>query len=129
MNVEGITWHAVTLEDETKFAAMKKLVMETLGLSIMMELPGVSVFSMPNGTILELYLPQALPPFGYNEGGVAFGFRVDDIEEASRLVGAAGGELLGEINRFPEMGYAFRHFRGPDGRIYGLNEQKAPATP
>ena len=125
MNVEGITWHAVTLEDEPKFAAMKKLVMETLGLSIMMELPGVSVFSMPNGTILELYLPQALPPFGYNEGGVAFGFRVDDIEEASRLVGAAGGELLGEINRFPEMGYAFRHFRGPDGRIYGLNEQKA----
>jgi hypothetical protein len=127
MQVEGITWHAVTLEDETKFAAMKKLAIETLGLTPMMELPGVSVFSMPNGTILELYLPEALPPFGYNEGGIAFGFRVDDIEAASGAVEAAGGELLGQINRFPEMGYAFRHFRGPDGRVYGLNEQKAPA--
>ncbi|HEY7768459.1 VOC family protein [Longimicrobium sp.] len=125
MRVEGITWHALTLDD-TQFAAMKKLAAETLGLAPMMELPGVSVFSMPNGTILELYLPQALPPFGYNEGGVAFGFRVDDIEAASRAVEAAGAELLGDINRFEEMGYAYRHFRGPDGRVYGLNEQKAP---
>jgi len=23
-----------------------------------------------------------------------------------------------------EMAYAYRHFRGPDGRVYGLNEQK-----
>jgi hypothetical protein len=23
-----------------------------------------------------------------------------------------------------EMSYAYRHFRGPDGRVYGLNEQK-----
>ena len=127
MHVEGITWHALTLEGE-KFAAMKKLVTETLGLSTMMELPGVSVFSMPNGTILELYTPEALPPFGYNEGGVAFGYRVDDIEAASRAVEAAGCELLGEINRFEEMGYAYRHFRGPDGRVYGLNEQKTAST-
>jgi hypothetical protein len=37
---------------------------------------------------------------------------------------AAGAELLGEITR-AEMGdqpYAFRHFRAPDGRVYGLNQ-------
>jgi predicted enzyme related to lactoylglutathione lyase len=53
---------------------------------------------------------------------------VDDIDAASAAVEAAGNELLGQINRLPEMGYAFRHFRGPDGRVYGLNEQKAPAA-
>jgi predicted enzyme related to lactoylglutathione lyase len=127
MRVEGITWHALTLED-SQFAAWDKLARETFGLTPMMEMPGVTVFQMPNGTILELYTPRALPPFGYNEGGVAFGFRVDDIEAATRAVEAAGGELLGPINRFPEMGYAFRHFRGPDGRVYGLNEQKAQAA-
>jgi hypothetical protein len=37
---------------------------------------------------------------------------------------AAGGELLSEIHRVPEMRYAYRHFRGPDGQVYGLNEQK-----
>ncbi|HEX2267804.1 MAG TPA: VOC family protein, partial [Actinomycetota bacterium] len=89
----------------------------------MMEMDGVVVFAMPNGTILELYLPEAVPEYGYNDS-IAFGFRVDDIEAASREIEAAGGELLGEITRVEEMRYAFRHFKGPDGRVYGLNEQK-----
>ena len=126
MQVEGITWHALTLEP-AQFAAMKKLVSETFKLTPMMELEGVSVFSMPNGTILELYLPQAVPPYGYNNA-VAFGFRVDDIEAASREVAQAGCELLGQITRVEELGYAYRHFRGPDGRVYGLNEQKAQSA-
>jgi predicted enzyme related to lactoylglutathione lyase len=74
-----------------------------------------------------LYLPQAVPPFGYNNA-VAFGFRVDDIEAPSREVAQAGCELLGQINRVEELGYAYRHFRGPDGRVYGLNEQKAQSA-
>ena len=126
MQVDGITWHALTLEP-AQFAAMKKLVSETFKLTPMMEIEGVSVFSMPNGTILEWYLPQAVPPFGYNNA-VAFGFRVDDIEAASRKVAQAGCELLGQISRVEELGYAYRHFRGPDGRVYGLNEQKAQSA-
>ena len=122
MNVQGITWHAITLEDE-KFDAFKKLATDVMGLSTMMEMEGVSVFSMPNGSLLELYTPETVPPFSYN-GSVAFGFRVDDIEEASQQLEAAGCTLLGEINRVPEMGYAYRHFKGPDGVVYGLNEQK-----
>ena len=123
MNVEGITWHALTL-DPGQFAATKKLMIETFGLTPVMEMEGISVFQMSNGTILELYLPQTVPSYGYNDGGVAFGFRVDDIEAASRSVEAAGCELLGQITRYEEMRYAYRHFRGPDGRVYGLNEQK-----
>ena len=42
---------------------------------------------------------------------------------ASAEIEAAGGELLGQITRVEEMGCAYRHFRGRDGRIYGLNEQ------
>ena len=45
-----------------------------------------------------------------------------------RAVEAAGGELLGEITRIEQLGYAYRHFRGPDGRVYGLNEQRAPSA-
>ena len=122
MKVDGITWHAVTL-DEGAFAAAKQLYIETFGLTPMMEMEGVAVFQMPNGSLLELYLPTTVPPYGYN-GSLAFGFRVDDIEQASAEIEAAGGELLGEITLVPDMGYAYRHFRGPDGRIYGLNEQK-----
>ena len=95
----------------------------TFGLAPAMEMEGVAVFDLPNGTLLELYAPQAVPDYGYNDD-VAFGFRVDDIEAASAAVEAAGCELLGQITRVEEMGYAYRHFRGPDGRVYGLNEQK-----
>ena len=122
MKVEGITWHAVTL-DPAKFAQVKQLYVQTFGLTPAMEMDGVVVFQMPNGSILELYTPQSVPPFGYNDA-LAFGFRVDDIDQASSEIEAAGGELLGEINRVPELGYAYRHFRGPDGQVYGLNEQK-----
>lgn len=123
MNVEGITWHAIVLETEP-FAATKALLTETFGLAPAMEMEGVAVFNLPNGTLLELYAPQAVPDYGYNEGGVAFGFRVDDVEAASAAVEGAGCELLGQITRGKDLGYAYRHFRGPDGRVYGLNEQK-----
>jgi hypothetical protein len=123
MNLEGITWHAIVLEPEP-FGATKALLTETFGLAPAMEMEGVAVFNMPNGTLLELYAPQAVPDYGYNEGGVAIGFRVDDIEDASAAVEGAGYELLGQITRVEELGYAYRHFRGPDGRVYGLNEQR-----
>jgi len=125
MQVNGITWHASVM-DKDGFAAMRTLVTETLGLAPLMEFPGVAVFAMPNGSMLELYEEGTPPPYGYNEGGIAFGFRVDDIEAASAELETAGAELLGEIQRteFDGRPYAYRHFRAPDGRVYGLNELK-----
>ena len=123
MQINGITWHAVVLDAEG-FASMRTLAIDTLGLTPQMEFPGVAVFAMPDGTLLELYEKGTEPPYGYNEGGIAFGFRVDDIEAASAELEAAGAELLGEITRVEEQNYAYRHFRAPDGRVYGLNEQK-----
>jgi predicted enzyme related to lactoylglutathione lyase len=125
MNVEGITWHAIVLEPEP-FAATKTLIAGAFGLTPAMDLEGFALYTMPNGTVLELYAPEAVPPYGYN-GAITFGFRVDDIEAASRAVEVAGGELLGDITRMEDIGYAYRHFRGPDGRVYGLNEQRASA--
>lgn len=123
MNVEGITWHAIVLDPEP-FAATKALLAGTFGLAPAVVTGGFVQFSMPNGTTLELYAPQAVPDYGYNGGGVAFGFRVDDLEAASAAVEVAGCDLLGQINRIEEIAYSYRHFRGPDGRVYGLNEQK-----
>ena len=121
MHVEGITWHAVTVQPD-QFEATKNLITETFGVSPGMEMDGVSVFFFENGTIFEVYTPDTVPDFGYN-GNVAFGFRVDDIDAASTAL-AAGCELLGQITRVPDMNYAYRHVKGPDGIVYGLNEQK-----
>ena len=101
------------------------LLTETFGLAPAMEAEGMVLFTMPNGTMLELNEPQAASAdYGLNEGGLVFGFRVDDVVAASAAVEAAGCELLGEITRVEEAAYAYRRFRGPDGRVYSLNEQK-----
>jgi hypothetical protein len=123
MKVNGITWHASVMEAD-RFESMRKLVTETMELAPMMELPGVAVFMLPDGALLELYTRGTEPPFGYNDDGVAFGFRVDDIEAASTELEAAGAEILSDINRAEMDGkpYAYRHFRAPNGRVYGLNQ-------
>jgi predicted enzyme related to lactoylglutathione lyase len=121
--VEGITWHAIVLEPEP-FAATKALMTETFGLTPEMEGEGMVLFIMPNGTMLELNTPQAASADYAINDGLVFGFRVDDVEAASAAVEAAGCELLGEITRVEEVAYAYRRFRGPDGRVYSLNEQK-----
>jgi len=77
--------------DEAGFGAMGDLVTKTLGLTPMMEFPGVAVFGMPNGTMLGLYEEGTPPPYGYNDGGIAFGFGVDDIEGASAELEARRG--------------------------------------
>jgi predicted enzyme related to lactoylglutathione lyase len=123
MHVEGITWHALTLQAD-KFDATKKLLMEVFDLRPAIDTDGYTRFPMSNGTTLELYAPEAIPAYGFNEGGIVFGFRVEDIEAASEELAEAGCELLGEITRNEEMNYAYRDFRGPDGRVYGINEQK-----
>ena len=88
----------------------------------MLEQDGWTLFAMPNGTILDLYESDKIPAYGFNDG-IVFGFRVDDIDAAHAELAAAGVELLCEVHRIPEMNYAFCHFRGPDGRVYGINEQ------
>ena len=123
MQVNGITWHASVLDAEA-FQSMRALAVGPLGLTAAVDSPGFAMFAMPDGTMLELYEQGNVPPYGYNDGGIAFGFRVDDIEAASAELEANGLELLGDIARMDDIGYAYRHFRAPDGRVYGLNEQK-----
>lgn len=124
MQVYGITWHAVVLEPEP-FAAMEEFVEATLGLTPTISEDGRRLYRMPNGTMLDLYSPHAVPPYGFTDG-TAFGFRVNDLEKASAAAAEAGAELLGEVMRLPALNYASRHFRGPDGRVYGFNELRQP---
>jgi hypothetical protein len=44
------------------------------------------------------------------------GFLVDDMDEARDGLRKAGLELIGDVKG--EKGYAWQHFRGPDGNIY-----------
>jgi hypothetical protein len=120
MRVDGIAWHALVLEPPA-FIAMEDFAEKTLGLHPLMWEPGRRLYLRRNGTMLDLYAPWAVPPYGFNDGS-AFGFQVDDIESASKAAVAAGLQLLGGVSRHSGLNYAIQHFRGPDGRVYGLSE-------
>ena len=85
MHVEGITWHALTLQAD-EFDATKLLI-EVFGLRPAIEEDGWTMFPMSNGTILDLYAPEAIPAYGFNEGGMVFGFRVEGHRSGLRGTG------------------------------------------
>jgi hypothetical protein len=60
MQVEGITWHAITLQAD-HFGPTKKLLIEVFGLRPAIDTDDWTMFPMPNGTILDLYAPEAIP--------------------------------------------------------------------
>ena len=54
MQIEGMTWHGLTLEPD-QFFATKKLCLEVFGLTPMIEQDGWTLLAMPNGTMLDLF--------------------------------------------------------------------------
>ncbi len=118
MTIKGISWHAVVADEET-YGATRAFFGALLGVAPSWEADGFTAFHTRDGASLELLAPAHVPDYGLN-GGVAFGFLVDDVEEASAAVVAAGGTLVGNVVRTGAV--AYRHFTGPDGRTYGLTE-------
>jgi hypothetical protein len=75
-----------------------------------------------DGSKLELFGSHeaADGPWQFESNPVVAGFLVDDIYAArEELARAAGVELLGELRVLPG-GYAWQHFRAPDGHVYEL---------
>lgn len=127
MNVQGITWHAVQL-DADAYAPMQAMARDLMCLSPIYEAPNYSQYQLPNGDYYELYGPGTAPPYGFGPADVVFGFRVSDLAETIEELKAAGMELLGGVVHL-SGGYSYQHFRGPDGRVYGLNAIQPPSPP
>jgi hypothetical protein len=99
MQVQGITWHAVVPE-RVEFAAKKTLLIDVFGLTATIDTDGWSMFPMPNGTILDLYAPDAIPAYGFNDG-IVFGFQVNDIEAASAELAEAAASSSARSTALP----------------------------
>src|SRR3954447_22068906 len=78
--------------------------------------------AMGDGAKLELFGNAAAAdgPWLFESNPVVAGFLVDDIQAArNELAQSPGVELLGDLRVLPD-GYAWQHFRAPDGRVYEL---------
>ncbi len=121
MKVQGIAWLGTRT---SKFDAMLDLYRNVMGMKLTYQEAGFVVLDLPNGDKVELFGDES----SYNREFThpVAGFLVDDIEAARAEMEAAGVEFLGPIERTND-GYAWSHFRAPDGFLYELTY--APARP
>jgi catechol 2,3-dioxygenase-like lactoylglutathione lyase family enzyme len=118
MKVKGIAWIGVKTTDVRELAAFFGKV---LGLRPVHEGTDFASFRLPDGDQLELFGPNGPDPEPQFEANrVVGGFLVDDLDSARRELVEAGVELVGGMKRNPTTGYAWQHFRGPDGLVYEL---------
>jgi catechol 2,3-dioxygenase-like lactoylglutathione lyase family enzyme len=114
MEVRGISWMGVRTE---RFAAMRALLRDTMGLELVRDEHDTAGFRFPGGEELEIYAGDE-PHHRFFGPGPVVGFEVDDFERARRALVAAGVELLTEPQHRDRRGWV--HFRGPDGNVYEI---------
>ncbi|HEY3096960.1 MAG TPA: VOC family protein [Acidimicrobiia bacterium] len=113
MEVKGLSWMGVRVTDFDGATAFFR----RLGLEHERTEGEMAVFKARNGDTVEVFGPGDADHRHFTTGPVV-GFEVDDIEAARSEVEAAGAELIGGVGR--GGGFAWAHFRGPDGIVYEL---------
>ena len=125
MHVRGIVWAGTRTH---AYPAMTAFTRETLGLRVVAETAGMTVYELPDGDHFEVFdadQPDGAPYFD----APVVGFLVDDVAAGAAELEAAGVELLGPVVDLGER--AWVHFRAPDGHVYelagGRRFRRAPA--
>jgi catechol 2,3-dioxygenase-like lactoylglutathione lyase family enzyme len=101
-----------------EFTAMVKLFRDVLGLEVTHSEEGFTVLRTGDGDTVEVFGPDSKYNKHFSSAPVV-GFLVDDMNDARDRLRKSGLELLGDVKK-GEKGYAWQHFRGPDGNIYEL---------
>jgi hypothetical protein len=125
VKVKGVRWLGVGTE---RVSLMRSFAIEVLGLRVAGEdTENFVELAMGDGAKLELFGPAAVgdSPWLFESNPIVAGFLVEDIEAArDELARTPNVELLGELRVLPG-GYAWQHFRAPDGNVYELTADPA----
>jgi len=114
MKIKGLIWLGTRTSN---FDAMLNLYHNVMGLNISHQEPGFVVMDLPNGDKVEIFGDDS--PYNTFFTHPVAGFLVDDIAAARTEMESQGIEFIGPI-KVMEDGYAWSHFRAPDGFIYEI---------
>jgi predicted enzyme related to lactoylglutathione lyase len=117
MEVLALAWMGIRVTD----LAASRSFMQRLGLEHQRTESDMAVFTAKNGDTVELFGPGDEDHRHFDTGPV-IGFQVEDIASARRELEADGVEFIGGIER--GGGFAWAHFRGPEGFIYELTARE-----
>ncbi len=133
MLVRRLSWLGTRTEN---YRATADFFARVLGLTLVQEEPGLSIFRLPGGEhdFVEVFALDEPDGAGLTTGPVP-GFLVDDVVGAHAELEAAGVEILGSIKWLRDYPgseeiteYGWFNFRGPDGNVYNCM-QGSPALP
>jgi catechol 2,3-dioxygenase-like lactoylglutathione lyase family enzyme len=93
-----------------------------LGLRLELRQPGRALFLLPNGDPIDVF-DESDERYGHFTTGPVVGFVVDDVAGAREEL-VATGTWVGPVQQ--GEGFAWAHFRGPDGNFYELQGRASP---
>jgi glyoxylase I family protein len=116
MRITGITFVGTRTDARP---AMTRFLQEVFGLTASPSVEGMDadLFSMPDGSSFAV-----TPGVPSTEDDRTVGFRVEDLDDARRVLQASGVEVDDEISTNAQFRYL--HFRAPDGHLYELLEER-----
>jgi hypothetical protein len=90
--------------------------------------PGLTVYSLADGTILELYGPgSCYPEYLFKNTNVVIGFTVDNLEEMIVLMQQAGAKVLGNIEMVCNA-FIYCHLLVSTETVIGLYQDLIPSN-
>lgn len=114
MEIKGLVWVGTATD---RYDATVAFFREVLGLSVFHQHPGLTVLRAPGGEWVEVFGPGH-EHFSEFDTGPVVEFLVDDLDAARAELEGRGVEFLHENHGWE--GFAWAHFRAPDGNIYGI---------
>lgn len=114
MEIKGLVWVGTATD---RYDATVAFFREVLGLSVFHQHPGLTVLRAPGGEWVEVFGPGH-EHFSEFDTGPVVEFLVDDLDAARAELEGRGVEFLHDNHGWE--GFAWAHFRAPDGNIYGI---------
>ena len=121
MEITGLSWVGPRTAE---YDGMVSFLQNVFGLKSSADEEGFAVFELPNGDKIEVFGEEDEDHPFFTTGPVV-GFRVADVSAAQAEMEAAGIEFLGRPAS-SSNGFAWSHFRAPDGNVYEIMSGPEP---
>ena len=118
MNVKGISWAGIRTD---QWSETVNLLEHVLGLRRSHAGQGMVAFEAANGDTIEVFTTDE-PEHQHFTTGPVVGFQVEDVGAALVELTGARIDTFGGVQR--GGGYAWVHFRGPDGTVWELTSSE-----
>lgn len=106
-------------------SSFKTLVKDILQGQEMLIAPGLSIFTLPDGTIFEFYgIGSPYPDYLFSHSKIVNSYQVADLHSALEKLEKHGATLLGEVVHMSASCY-YCHIRLEDGSVIGLFQYDA----